>query len=113
MNRPIRGMFDRLPRVYEFINHIVSFGLDIYWRKRAASLATAKSDAMAAVAAAKGGAAWLDVSTGTGEMAAYLRRLSGAGTTAAATPGHRTRAQSIAAINKVDSASQPMRVLRA
>jgi ubiquinone/menaquinone biosynthesis C-methylase UbiE len=34
-------MFDELPRVYEFINHIVSLGLDISWRKRAASLAAA------------------------------------------------------------------------
>jgi demethylmenaquinone methyltransferase/2-methoxy-6-polyprenyl-1,4-benzoquinol methylase len=67
-------MFDGLPRVYELINHIVSLGLDISWRRKAASLA-----------AAKGGAAWLDVSTGTGEMAAYLRRLSGAGTTVVAT----------------------------
>ena len=96
MNRPIREMFDRLPRVYELINHIVSIGLDISWRKRAAflaaakggaiaSLAAAKGEAIASVAVAKGGAAWLDVSTGTGEMAAYLRRLSGAGTTVVAT----------------------------
>jgi len=96
MNKPIREMFDELPRVYEFINHIVSLGLDISWRKRAASLAaakggaiasraTTKGGAMASLAAAKGGAAWLDVSTGTGEMAAYLRELAGPGTTVVAT----------------------------
>jgi demethylmenaquinone methyltransferase / 2-methoxy-6-polyprenyl-1,4-benzoquinol methylase len=74
MNRSIREMFDRLARVYELINHIVSLGLDISWRKRAASLA-----------AAKGGTMWLDVSTGTGEMAAYLRKLAEPGTTVVAT----------------------------
>ena len=70
MNEAIQKMFGELPRVYEPINHIVSLGLDFSWRKRAARLASRG-----------GGTLWLDVSTGTGEMAAYLRRLAGPGTT--------------------------------
>ncbi|MCX5801403.1 MAG: ubiquinone/menaquinone biosynthesis methyltransferase [Candidatus Eisenbacteria bacterium] len=70
----IQEIFNRLPGVYERINHIISLGLDVLWRRKAASLASAK-----------GGAMWLDVSTGTGEMAAQLRRLAGTGTTVVAT----------------------------
>jgi demethylmenaquinone methyltransferase/2-methoxy-6-polyprenyl-1,4-benzoquinol methylase len=67
-------MFNQLPDVYERINHIISLGLDVFWRRKAASLASAR-----------GGTMWLDVSTGTGEMAAQLRRLAGDGTTVVAT----------------------------
>ncbi len=74
MNDAIQKMFDGLPRVYEFINHVVSLGLDFSWRKKAARLASRG-----------GGTVWLDVSTGTGEMAAYLRRLADADTTVIAT----------------------------
>ncbi|UCF79148.1 MAG: ubiquinone/menaquinone biosynthesis methyltransferase [Candidatus Eiseniibacteriota bacterium] len=74
MSDAIRNMFGELPRVYELINHVVSLGMDVPWRKRAARLASEK-----------GGAVWLDVSTGTGEMAAYLRRRAEPGTTVIAT----------------------------
>jgi demethylmenaquinone methyltransferase/2-methoxy-6-polyprenyl-1,4-benzoquinol methylase len=31
----IREMFDRIHQRYDFLNHVMSFGLDFYWRKRA------------------------------------------------------------------------------
>ncbi|MFH1143592.1 MAG: ubiquinone/menaquinone biosynthesis methyltransferase, partial [Candidatus Eisenbacteria bacterium] len=49
---------------YELVNHLLTLGLDIHWRKRAARLA-----------ARDGGRRWLDVCTGTGEMAENLFRL--------------------------------------
>ncbi len=55
---------------YELVNHILTFGLDTLWRRRAAR-----------IAAAPGGTRWADMCTGTGEMACYLRRLAASGTT--------------------------------
>ncbi len=55
---------------YEITNHLLTFGLDIIWRRIAAS---------AAVRAA-GTGPWLDLCSGTGEMAALLSRRSPAGT---------------------------------
>jgi ubiquinone/menaquinone biosynthesis methyltransferase len=31
----IREMFDRIHQRYDILNHVMSFGLDFYWRKRA------------------------------------------------------------------------------
>lgn len=50
---------------YELVNHILTFGLDMLWRRRAARMA-----------AASGGTEWADMCTGTGETAAYLSRLA-------------------------------------
>jgi demethylmenaquinone methyltransferase/2-methoxy-6-polyprenyl-1,4-benzoquinol methylase len=58
-----------VPKTYERVNHILTFGLDIVWRKRAAG-----------IAAAGGGGRWIDMCTGTGETAIYLQRLASAGT---------------------------------
>jgi len=65
----VRRIFAEVPATYELINHILTFGLDILWRRRAARLA-----------AAGGGDRWADVCTGTGETAIYLSRLAPAGT---------------------------------
>jgi demethylmenaquinone methyltransferase/2-methoxy-6-polyprenyl-1,4-benzoquinol methylase len=54
---------------YELVNHILTFGFDALWRRKAAQFA-----------AAPGGTEWADMCTGTGEMAVYLRRLAPAGT---------------------------------
>ncbi len=51
-------------KTYELVNHVLTFGLDIIWRRKAARLA-----------AKKGGSHWLDVCSGTGEMALNLSRL--------------------------------------
>ena len=57
-------IFSEVPETYELVNHILTFGLDILWRKKAARMASLES-----------GNVWLDVCTGTGETASYLRKL--------------------------------------
>ena len=52
-------------KTYELVNHVLTFGLDIIWRRKAARLASRK-----------GGFRWLDVCSGTGEMALNLSRLA-------------------------------------
>jgi demethylmenaquinone methyltransferase/2-methoxy-6-polyprenyl-1,4-benzoquinol methylase len=69
MDKGIRNIFSEVPETYELINHILTFGLDILWRKKAAKIAV-KS----------GGTRWLDICTGTGEMALYLCRFAKNGT---------------------------------
>jgi demethylmenaquinone methyltransferase/2-methoxy-6-polyprenyl-1,4-benzoquinol methylase len=63
--RFIQDMFSQVPSTYERVNHVLTFGLDTVWRKRAARLA-----------ARAGEGNWIDMCTGTGEMAVYLSRLS-------------------------------------
>ena len=60
----------RVSNTYELVNHILTFGNDVLWRRRAAR-----------IAAASGGTQWADMCTGTGEMAVYLSRLAPHGTT--------------------------------
>jgi len=96
-NTAIQRMFDGLPGVYELVNHVVTLGLDTVWRRKAARLATAASFQDAATECSrcpetggKGGDIsgrkfWLDVSTGTGEMAARLKRSAGPEVTMLAT----------------------------
>ncbi|MDH4223478.1 MAG: ubiquinone/menaquinone biosynthesis methyltransferase [candidate division Zixibacteria bacterium] len=69
MKQGIKKIFSEVPQTYELINHILTFGLDIYWRRKTARLA-----------AEDGGSMWMDVCTGTGEMALYLSRLAPEGT---------------------------------
>lgn len=52
-------------RTYELVNHILTFGYDGLWRRKAAR-----------IGAAAGGTQWADMCTGTGEMAACLSRLA-------------------------------------
>lgn len=66
---PIRAFYKEVPRTYEAVNHVLTLGLDAAWRRKAARWA-----------AEGGGGAWLDVCSGTGEMAVYLRRLAPPGT---------------------------------
>ena len=66
----VQSVFSQVPATYELVNHILTLGLDVLWRKRAAR-----------VAAQAGGARWADVCTGTGETAALLCRLAPEGTT--------------------------------
>jgi demethylmenaquinone methyltransferase/2-methoxy-6-polyprenyl-1,4-benzoquinol methylase len=72
----IRSVFSEVPTTYEWVNHVLTFGLDVLWRRRAARVA-----ARAAGTAPADGSAWADLCTGTGEMAALLRRLAPVGTT--------------------------------
>ena len=66
----IERMFSEVPATYELVNHVLTLGLDIVWRRRAAK-----------IAATANGGQWADMCTGTGEMAANLSRLAPMGTT--------------------------------
>jgi demethylmenaquinone methyltransferase/2-methoxy-6-polyprenyl-1,4-benzoquinol methylase len=66
----VRAMFDRIARVYDLMNSVMTAGLHHRWRERAADLAAVGPGARA-----------LDVATGTGDLAAELaRRVGPAGT---------------------------------
>ena len=56
-------------RTYELVNHVITLGNDIAWRRRAVALA-----------ASLGGRRWVDVCTGTGETAINLSRRAPEGT---------------------------------
>ncbi|MHC4424625.1 MAG: ubiquinone/menaquinone biosynthesis methyltransferase [Planctomycetota bacterium] len=65
----VERVFSEVPATYELANHILTLGLDVVWRKRAAK-----------IAATADGGQWADMCTGTGEMAACLSRLAPEGT---------------------------------
>jgi demethylmenaquinone methyltransferase/2-methoxy-6-polyprenyl-1,4-benzoquinol methylase len=65
MSEDVQRLFPEVARNYELVNHAMTLGLDILWRRKAAR-----------VAANEDGNRWLDVCTGTGEMAVYLGRLA-------------------------------------
>lgn len=65
----LKSVFSEVPATYERINHVLTLGLDRVWRRRAAR-----------IAALAGGNRWVDMCTGTGEMAVYLSRLAPEGT---------------------------------
>jgi demethylmenaquinone methyltransferase / 2-methoxy-6-polyprenyl-1,4-benzoquinol methylase len=62
----VRAMFDRIARVYDLMNSVMTAGLHHRWRARAADLAQLS----------RGGRA-LDVATGTGDLAIELTRRVG------------------------------------
>lgn len=63
----IAGMFDRIARRYDLLNHLLSGGLDLYWRARAIR-----------ALGFRGGERVLDVCTGTADLAlAALRGRAG------------------------------------
>src|SRR5207248_11108374 len=51
-------MFDRVARRYDLANHLVSFGRDFFWRRRAAEIVAEWNPASA-----------LDLATGSGDLA--------------------------------------------
>ena len=65
MKEGIQKIFSEVPQTYELINHILTFGMDILWRKKTARIAVEG-----------GGEMWMDICSGTGEMALYLCRLA-------------------------------------
>lgn len=73
VNIRIQDIFSKVPQTYEFLNRILTFGLDKKWRLRAAR-----------IAALNGGKAWLDVCCGTGQMALCLSELAKEETTVVA-----------------------------
>ncbi|MBN1222451.1 MAG: ubiquinone/menaquinone biosynthesis methyltransferase [Candidatus Aminicenantes bacterium] len=63
MRKGVQKLYKEVASTYEMINHVITFGLDIIWRKRAVR-----------EVAGKGGETWLDVCCGTGEMTRNLAR---------------------------------------
>src|ERR671930_1347116 len=62
----VRAMFDRIARVYDLMNSLMTAGLHHRWRERAADLAEVGPGDRA-----------LDVATGTGDLAIALSRRVG------------------------------------
>jgi demethylmenaquinone methyltransferase/2-methoxy-6-polyprenyl-1,4-benzoquinol methylase len=58
----VRAMFDRIARVYDLMNSVMTAGMHHRWRRRAADLAAVGPGTRA-----------LDVATGTGDLALELR----------------------------------------
>src|SRR5437868_14822603 len=59
----VRAMFDRIARVYDLMNSVMTAGLHHRWRQRAVDLASVEP-----------GDRVLDVATGTGDLAIELSR---------------------------------------
>ena len=70
----LQDVYRTIPRRYESTNHILTFGFDMPWRRIAAAAAV-----RAAGTAGMAGP-WLDLCSGTGEMAGLLSRRSPGGT---------------------------------
>ena len=69
MKKGVQKIYSEVASTYELANHLLTFGLDVFWRKRGAK-----------TAARIGGEWWLDVCSGTGEMMHNLSRLKPEGT---------------------------------
>lgn len=59
----IRQMFTGIAHRYDFLNHLLSFGLDRYWWRQMAKFSGAREGMLA-----------LDVAAGTGDSSVYLAR---------------------------------------
>ena len=59
----VREMFDRVARRYDLANHLLSFGCDFSWRKRAAEIVSGWNPACV-----------LDLATGSGDLALAIQR---------------------------------------
>lgn len=62
--KQIRRIFESIAGDYDFLNHLLSFGVDYYWRKKALKLSNINSDSIL-----------LDVACGTGDIAIAARKL--------------------------------------
>ncbi len=60
----VKKIFDNIAGKYDFLNHLLSFGLDFYWRKKALKLTEFQSDAIL-----------LDIACGTGDVAIQAKKL--------------------------------------
>lgn len=65
MRKGVQKIYSEVVETYELVNHVLTLGLDIFWRKKAAQQAIKF-----------GGNFHLDVCSGTGEMAQHLSKLA-------------------------------------
>ena len=65
-NKPLHGMFTAIPHRYDLINHIITWGLDKRWRRKAARECLSSHPGKV-----------LDLCCGTGDLAISLAQLSG------------------------------------
>lgn len=72
MKKGIRKIYQEVAPTYELVNHVLTFGMDILWRKRAARLAAKISAGGRYVSRTSRPFRILDVCSGTGEMARDL-----------------------------------------
>ncbi|HEY6323728.1 MAG TPA: ubiquinone/menaquinone biosynthesis methyltransferase [Thermoanaerobaculia bacterium] len=74
--RAIRDMFAAVARRYDLLNHLLSAGLDLWWRRRAAAAALELAPGPPGPPGSGGspGALVLDLCAGTGDQALALRR---------------------------------------
>jgi demethylmenaquinone methyltransferase/2-methoxy-6-polyprenyl-1,4-benzoquinol methylase len=64
MSAGIQQLYSQIPKTYELLNHILTFGADVVWRKKALSLMPQPVK----------GIKCLDICTGTGDMARLLSK---------------------------------------
>jgi demethylmenaquinone methyltransferase / 2-methoxy-6-polyprenyl-1,4-benzoquinol methylase len=64
--RPLHGMFNALPAHYDFINHIITLGMDGRWRRQAAQACLENSPQHV-----------LDIGCGTGDLSLNIARMAG------------------------------------
>lgn len=69
MRKGVQKIYTEVAETYESINHVLTFGLDILWRKKA----------LRSIKLAEG-QCWLDVCSGTGEMTRNLSQKANAST---------------------------------
>ena len=61
MKKGIEKIYSEVAPTYELINHVLTFGFDLYWRRKTIKIAKKT-----------GGLLWLDLCSGTGELAKKL-----------------------------------------
>jgi demethylmenaquinone methyltransferase/2-methoxy-6-polyprenyl-1,4-benzoquinol methylase len=60
----VKNIFDNIAYRYDFLNHILSFGIDFYWRKKALALTDLNSNSVL-----------LDIACGTGDFAIQAKKM--------------------------------------
>lgn len=60
----VQKMFDGIANRYDLLNHLLSFGIDVYWRRKSLKLTKINSDAVL-----------LDIACGTGDFAIEAEKI--------------------------------------